>query len=300
LSPVLFFTARLKRLLKHGAGVNVGCPGSINDCLGGMSFARVHNARAACLVGFMDSIRSVRFFRSRSATLPFLLLSASVVAASPSNELPVIPRGGKLVLFGDSITAYGDRPDGWVRILRNKLAGELERPDIRIVNAGQGGDVVQDLHRRFFWRTWRSPDLVVLCIGINDARRAAGLGYTDLDLKEYREGLDSLITKLQGRGPKVVVVSPIVSGEQMRGRNALDSVVDAYARTAGEVAERRGVLFIDLRSIFFDRLASANIGDKSFGVLTYDGLHLNEAGNALMAEAVLGKLRSLTPAKANP
>jgi lysophospholipase L1-like esterase len=223
-----------------------------------------------------------------------------MVTASPPDELPAIPRGGKLVLFGDSITAYGDRPGGWVRTLRNQLAEELGRPDIRVVNAGQGGDVVQDLHRRFFWRTWRKPDVVVLCIGINDARRAAGLGYTDLDLEEYREGLEPLITKLEGAGAKVVVVSPIVSGEQMRGRNALDSIVDAYARTAGDVAERRGVPFIDLRSIFFDRLASDNIGDKSFGVLTYDGLHLNETGNALMAGAVLGKLRSLTPAKGNP
>lgn len=248
----------------------------------------------------MDSLRSMRLWRLRSATLAILLLSVAMVTASPADELPAIPRGGQLVLFGDSITAYGDRPGGWVRTLRNQLAEELGRPDIRVVNAGQGGDVVQDLHRRFFWRTWRSPDLVVLCIGINDARRASGLGYTDLDLKEYREGLDSLITKLQAAGAKVVVASPIVSGEQMRGRNALDSIVDAYARTAGEVAERRGVPFIDLRSIFFDRLASANIGDKSFGVLTYDGLHLNEVGNALMAEAVMGKLLSLAPAKANP
>lgn len=32
---------------------------------------------------------------------------------------------------------------------------------------------MQDLHRRFFWRTWRKPDVVILCIGINDARFAA-------------------------------------------------------------------------------------------------------------------------------
>lgn len=214
--------------------------------------------------------------------------------------LPVIPRGGQLVLFGDSITAYGDRSDGWVRVLREKLADELGRPDIRIVNAGQGGDIVQDLHRRFFWRGWRKPDVVVLCIGINDARRVASLGYSKLDLEEYRDGLDALVGKLQATGATVVVVSPIVSGEKIRGRNALDAIVDGYARTAGEVAKGRGAPFIDLRSVFFDRLASANPTDQDLGVLTHDGIHLNAAGNALMAEALLGKLRALTPDMASP
>jgi lysophospholipase L1-like esterase len=229
-----------------------------------------------------------------------LWLVSSFPLLGADDALPAIPRGGQLVLFGDSITAYGARPDGWVRILQEKFARELGRPDIRIVNAGQGGDVVQDLHRRFFWRTWRKPDVVVLCIGINDARRAATMGYSDLDLREYREGLDALVGKLQGTGATVVVVSPIVSGEQMRGRNAIDSIVDAYAQVAGEVAKTRGAPFLDLRSIFFDRLSSENVVDKPSGVLTYDGLHLSAAGNALMAEAVLGKLRSLAPAKTDP
>lgn len=236
--------------------------------------------------------------------LVLVLLGLWVVNSSPllgaDVALPAIPRGGQLVFFGDSITAYGDRPDGWMRILREKFDRELGRPDIRIVNAGQGGDVVQDLHRRFFWRTWRKPDVVFLCIGINDARSAAGVGYSDLDLREYREKLYALVNKLQGTGATVVVASPIVSGEQMRGRNAIDSIVDAYARTAGEVAESRGVPFLDLRSIFFDRLSLLNLADKPSGVLTYDGLHLSAAGNALMAEAVLSKLRLLAPAKTDP
>ena len=230
-----------------------------------------------------------------SVLVGFWLVNSSSLHGA-GGALPAIPRGGQLVLFGDSITAYGDRPDGWVRILQGKFVGELGRPDIRVVNAGQGGDVVQDLHRRFFWRTWRRPDLVVVCIGINDARRAASLGYSELDLQEYREGLDSLVAKLRNTGAQVVVVSPIVSGEQSRGRNALDPIVDAYAAAAEAVAAKQGVPFLDLRSIFFGQLAAANPTGKPFGVLTYDALHLNATGNALMADSVLKKLLSLPPA----
>jgi len=142
--------------------------------------------------------------------------------------------------------------------------------------------------------------VVVLCIGINDARFAADLGYSDLDLQEYREGLHALVKKLQGTGAQVVVASPIVAGERRRGSNVLDPVVDNYARTAEEVAEEHGVPFLDLRSLFFDRLLAENSTSKDYGVLTCDGIHLNAAGNALTAEAVLGKLRTLSPAKPSP
>ncbi|MBJ7327852.1 MAG: hypothetical protein JHC52_10975 [Chthoniobacterales bacterium] len=233
-------------------------------------------------------------------TLAIIAAFFCPVVSAAEKSLPAVRVAGQLVLFGDSITAYGDRPDGWVRILRSRLAGESGRPDIRIINAGQGGDVVQDLHRRFFWRSWRNPDVVLLCIGINDARSAADMRYSDLDLQEYRKALAALVGKLRSTGAQVVVVSPILSGEQMRGRNALDAIVDAYARAADDVAERCGASFIDLRSIFFDRLAKSNPGDKGSGLLTYDGLHLNKSGNALMAEAVLGKLRSLAPEKTSP
>jgi len=233
------------------------------------------------------------------ALVCFWFVSSSFLHGA-DDRLPAIPRGSQIVLFGDSITAHGDRLDGWVRILRGKLPGELRRPDVRVVNAGQGGNTVQDLHRRFFWRTWRKPDVVVLCIGINDARFAANLGYSDLDLQEYREGLQALVKKLQGTGAQVVVASPIVAGERRRGSNVLDPVVDNYAWTAEEVAEEHGVPFLDLRSLFFDRLLVENPTSKDYGVLTYDGIHLNAAGNALMAEAVLGKLHTLAPAKPSP
>ncbi len=216
------------------------------------------------------------------------------------DALPTVPRGGQLVLFGDSITAHGDSPEGWVTKVRQTIAGDLRRSDIGIINAGQGGNTVQDLHRRFFWRTWRRPDVVVLCIGINDARFAADQEYSYLDLRDYREGLTSLVQKIQATGATLLVVSPIVLGERPRGMNPIDSIIDAYARTARQVAEASGAAFLDLRSIFFDRLVPANPSARPTGVLTYDGLHLNSAGNALMAESVIDKLKALPASSAKP
>jgi len=235
--------------------------------------------------------------RRRLIIVGFVALVSFPSLSLTADALPAIPQGGQLVLFGDSITAYGDQQNGWVQRLRANLANNLGRPDVRVVNAGQGGNTVQDLHRRFFWRTWRRPDVVVLCIGINDARFAANLGYSDLDLQEYHEGLQALVKKLQGAGAQVVVASPIVAGEQRRGLNALDPIVDSYARTAEEVAEDHGAPYLDLRSLFFNRLLAENPTSKNFGVLTDDGIHLNTAGNALMAEAVQAKLRKLAPSK---
>lgn len=211
--------------------------------------------------------------------------------------LPAISSSGSLVLFGDSITAYGDYPDGWVQLLRRSVREKFGRGDIKIINAGQGGDTVDDLHRRFFWRLWRKPDVVVLCIGINDARRAASLGYTALDLEEYRKGLSSLVSKLSSTGAQVVVVSPIVSGERMRGHNEMDEIIDAYASAAAHVAGEYGAVFVDARSQFFEHLASANLGSKGSGILTVDGLHLNKDGNALLAALIENTLVALPQRK---
>lgn len=221
-------------------------------------------------------------------------LSYSIAA----DALPAIPQGGELVFFGDSITAYGDRPGGWVQNLRETISSELGRPDIEIINAGEGGNTVADLHRRFLWRTWAKPELVVVCIGINDARFADWHGYEEGDLREYREGLDGLVKKLKATGASVLVLSPIVTGEQQRGRNALDSIIDAYLAAASEVAVENQAPFLDLRSLFFKKLAEANPGDQASGIFTHDGLHLSAAGNALVAEAVLRKLKSLPPSTA--
>lgn len=226
------------------------------------------------------------------------MLMSSPVVGFAAGALPAIPQRGQLVLFGDSITAYGDRPDGWVQILRKKISGELGRPDIEVINAGEGGNTVGDLHRRFLWRTWSEPECVVVCIGINDARFADWHGYDEGDVSEYREGLDSLVKKLKATEASVLVSSPIVTGEQRRGRNALDSIIDAYSAAAAEVSAENQVTFLDLRRLFFEKLAAANPGDQASGIFTRDGLHLSAEGNALMAEAVLQKLKSLPPSTA--
>ena len=74
------------------------------------------------------------------------------------------------------------------------------------------------------------------------------------------------------------------------GANKLDSKLDEYAEISRKVAKETKTPLCDLRKAFVDHLAKNNDDDKEKGVLTGDRVHLNEAGNKLVADTILGVL----------
>jgi lysophospholipase L1-like esterase len=88
----------------------------------------------------------------------------------------------------------------------------------------------------------------------------------------------------------VILCTPTVIGEKKAGKNKLDSKLDEYADISRKVAKDTGVELCDLRKAFVDYLAKNNEKDKESGVLTTDRVHLNEAGNKLVAETMLATL----------
>jgi lysophospholipase L1-like esterase len=56
------------------------------------------------------------------------------------------------------------------------------------------------------------------------------------------------------------------------------------------VAKEMKIPVCDLRKAFVDRLMKDNKDGKEKGILTGDGVHLNDAGNRLVADAILESL----------
>jgi len=54
-------------------------------------------------------------------------------------------------------------------------------------------------------------------------------------------------------------------------------------------------LQVDLRKAFLDHAANNNPENKAMGILTTDRVHLNEAGNKLVAEEIWKVLRDTRP-----
>jgi isoamyl acetate esterase len=85
----------------------------------------------------------------------------------------------------------------------------------------------------------------------------------------------------------VVLCTPTVIGEKKGGANKLDSRLDEYADISRKVAKETKSQLCDLRKAFQEYLLKNNADDKEKSVLTSDRVHLNDAGNKLVADTIL-------------
>ena len=79
-------------------------------------------------------------------------------------------------------------------------------------------------------------------------------------------------------------------GEKPDGSNPQDAMLDEYAAISRQIAEEKDLDVCDLRAAFVEHQKQHNPENQSEGLLTTDGVHLNEAGNRFVAEAILQTL----------
>ena len=138
------------------------------------------------------------------------------------------------------------------------------------------------------------PAAVVIKIGINDVWHFDhGRGTEE---RPYEDGLRDLVRRCQERGAAVVLATPTVIGERWDGGGPHDARLDRYAALSLEVATELGAIPCDLRRLFRELLALRNPTQERSGILTGDGVHLNAAGDAVVAFAFAKALaRALAP-----
>jgi lysophospholipase L1-like esterase len=78
-----------------------------------------------------------------------------------------------------------------------------------------------------------------------------------------------------------------VIGEKTGGGNSLDAKLDEYSEISRRIAKEMKLPLCDLRMEFIEHLKSNNPNNTDRGILTGDRVHLNEAGNKLVAETIL-------------
>lgn len=216
-----------------------------------------------------------------------LLAAAAAPLIAADAELPPLKKGDRIVFLGDSITQAGVGPKGYVTLVKNQLAEKHKDLEIEVIGAGISGNKVPDLQRRLDKDVLaRKPTLVVIYIGINDVWHGEKDPARGTPKDKFEGGLKEIVKKIQDGGARVVLCTPTVIGEKKE--NKLDPLLDEYADLSRGVAKETGSPLCDLRKAFRDHLAKTNADDKEKGVLTYDRVHLNDAGNKLVADTVLG------------
>ena len=216
----------------------------------------------------------------------------------------------KVVFLGDSITEAGiydnevgvpsgdtliyPKYTGFITLLKKDI-----EDDIELIGKGVSGDKVSNLLERYKKDVLSlNPDIVFIYIGINDVWHKYSFG-TGTDIIFYENGLRKIITDLKNKGSRVILCTPTVIGENkgeftlvnefkdIETMEIMNGDLDAYSDVIRKLASELNTDLLDLREIFMNYISENNPNNESSGITTYDGVHLNDLGNKLIADEML-------------
>lgn len=198
----------------------------------------------------------------------------------------------KIIFFGDSITQAGVQPGGYISLMRNNLE-KAGTDGYELIGAGIGGNKIYDLYLRMKEDVLsKSPDVVVIYVGVNDVWHKS-LSGTGTDPDKFERFYRAVISDLQASNSKVVVCTPAVIGEKKDCTNSQDGDLNKYSNIIRKIAADMNLQVCDLRSIFLNYEQQNNEQNADRGILTTDGVHLNEKGNSLVAEKMWDILKTM-------
>ncbi len=193
----------------------------------------------------------------------------------------------RIVFFGDSITQAGVQANGYITKIGEALTQKGLAAQYILTGAGIGGNKVYDLYLRMDDDVLaKNPDVVVIWVGVNDVWHKT-LSGTGTDADKFEKFYVAIINKLQAKKIKVILCTPSTIGEKSDYTNQQDGDMNKYSQIIRDIAKNYHCSVIDLRSIFHAYELQNNPSNKDRGILTVDGVHLNEQGNQLVADEMI-------------
>lgn len=248
-----------------------GFPGGRDDEV----WARLLGVSAASYRSLLDAFaEEVRTSAAALATEPEV---TAAVRALPA---------GRVVALGDSVTA---ERASWFEVLR--AVCDLVRPDDRptLLNAGVSGDGTAHALSRLDDDVVRQrPGLVVVALGVNDARRHGEAPTKPLTGRdEFAANLREIcLTVRRETAARLVLVTPTPVVEPLLDEQPFGSAVawrnadvDERAAEVRALGRELGVAVADVHDAF-----RARAGEQLF---RHDGLHPGAAGQRLILRTVV-------------
>ena len=206
----------------------------------------------------------------------------------------------KVIFLGDSITQAAESEEGegtykgFITSLKENIGQEME-----LINKGISGNKVPDLLLRYKNDVLElKPNIVFIYIGINDVWHKYDWGSgTDIDI--YENGLRKIISEIKTTGAKIILCTPTVIGENIgefklvnnfkyiETTDIMNNDLDAFSDVVRNLSSEFNTELLDLRKKFKDYISKNNMENLSKGILTYDGVHLNNEGNKLIADEMI-------------
>ena len=207
----------------------------------------------------------------------------------------------QVVFLGDSITqnavTNSEEFKGFITLIQNEVD-----ENIKLIGKGISGDKVSDLLARYKEDVIKlNPDIVFIYIGINDVWHKYDYG-TGSDIDLYEKGLRTIIGDIQNQGAQVILCTPTVIGENsgefrlgnqfkdVETMDKMDQDLDDFSDIIRNLSLEFNTELVDLRKVFKNYISENNPENKAKGILTTDGVHLNNEGSKLIAENMLNHI----------
>lgn len=191
----------------------------------------------------------------------------------------------RILLIGDSITDShrGEDPEGlgfgYVRLIHDYVLTTYPEKEIEIINRGISGNRVIDLEARWEEDVLAlNPDYVSISIGINDVWRQ--LDRANID-QVYPEQFERVLNELcEKTNARLILMEPTIIEENPTSEG--NQKLREYVEIVRKLANKYGAVLVPTHEDFQQYLRSGNTQK-----LTTDGVHMNSAGNMLMARSWL-------------
>jgi lysophospholipase L1-like esterase len=199
----------------------------------------------------------------------------------------------KVIFFGDSITQAGVQPGGYITRIDSMCKKEGAANNYEFIGAGIGGNKIYDLYLRMEEDVLaKNPDAVVIYVGVNDVWHKTSSG-TGTDADKFEKFYGAVINKLKAKNIKVIVCTPAAIGERTDFSNQQDGDLNNYSNIIRGIASKNNLSLVDLRKSFLNYNLKNNKENKESGILTTDRVHLNAAGNQLVADEMWRVIKSV-------
>ncbi|MBK8557962.1 MAG: G-D-S-L family lipolytic protein [Lewinellaceae bacterium] len=197
----------------------------------------------------------------------------------------------RIIFFGDSITQAGVQPGGYIVQMQEYLGQSGTSDQFELLGAGIGGNKVYDLYLRMEEDVMaKNPDMVCIWVGVNDVWHKRSFG-TGTDADKFRGFYAAMIKKMQAQHIQLILCTPACIGEKYDCSNTQDGEINQYANIIRDLAREFNCKLCDFRQAFMAYEAEHNTQNAEKGILTTDGVHLNEAGNKMVANMLLDKIK---------
>jgi lysophospholipase L1-like esterase len=208
----------------------------------------------------------------------------------------VIKDGDTIVFAGDSITDCGRRAEsapygaGYVKATISLITARYPERRINYVNAGIGGNTVEDLRNR--WHDdvlFYQPNWVTILIGINDLHRCLGDGATavppDKFERLYRELLE--MTAAQGKASCVLLDPFYISTdtESDSHRSRVLHMLGDYLAIVAKLAKQ-----FDCRHVMLHHIFQEQLRHRPAEFFCPEPVHPALTGHLVIAHALLNAL----------